>query len=129
MTEAVHKKADRRAVFGRRGEAAAALYYQKRGCILLAHNYRTRLGELDLVLLDGGTLVFAEVKTRGRGGWGSPCEAVGPAKRRRLLLAARQYLGASPYRSCPVRFDVVEVTNAPGGGLAVHCIRDAFGEE
>lgn len=120
------EKANSRAAFGRRGEAAAALYYQKRGCTLLAHNYRTRLGELDLVLLDGGTLVFAEVKTRGPNGWGAPCEAVGPQKRRKLLLAARQYLAASPYRDCPVRFDVVEITNAPGGGLAVHCIRGAF---
>lgn len=117
-----------RAARGRRGEAAAALYYQKRGCTLLAHNYRTRLGELDLVLLDGGTLVFAEVKARGRraSGWGAPCEAVGPQKRQRLLLAARQYLSASPYREHPVRFDVVEVTPAPGGGLMVHCIRGAF---
>lgn len=117
-------------MFGRRAEAAAALYYQKRGCRLLAHNYRTRMGELDLVLLDGGVLVFAEVKARSRpqGGWGSPGEAVGPEKRRRLLLAARQYLRDSPCSELPARFDVVEVTPAPGGGLAVHCIRDAFGE-
>lgn len=117
-----------RAAAGRRGEAAAALYYQKQGCTLLAHNYRTRLGELDLVLLEGGTLVFAEVKTRARrsSGWGAPGEAVGPNKRRRLLLAARQYLRTSPYRELPVRFDVVEVTPAPGGGLLVHCIRGAF---
>lgn len=116
------------AAFGRRAEAAAARYYQQRGCRLLAHNYRTRLGELDLVLLEGGTLVIAEVKARAGydTGWGSPGAAVGPAKQRRLLAAARQYLQASPYRELPVRFDVVEVTPAPAGGFAVHCIRAAF---
>lgn len=118
----------RAAAFGRRAEAAAARYYQQRGCRLLAHNYRTRLGELDLVLLEGGTLVIVEVKARAGydTGWGSPGAAVGPAKQRRLIAAARQYLQTSPYRELPVRFDVVEVTPAPAGGLAVHCIRAAF---
>ena len=122
------KQNTERAAFGRNGEAAAALYYLQKGCRLLAHGWRTRLGELDLVLLDGGTLVFAEVKTRSRyaSGWGAPGEAVGPAKRRRLLLAARQYLAASPCREWPVRFDVVEVSPAEGGGFLVHCIKGAF---
>lgn len=120
-----------RAALGQKGEAAAARYYLQRGCRLLAHGWRTRMGELDLVLLDGGTLVFAEVKARSRyaSGWGTPGEAVGPAKRRRLLLAARQYLAASPYRELPVRFDVVEVSPAEGGGFLVHCIRGAFEAE
>lgn len=115
--------------FGRRAEAAAARYYQQRGCRLLAHNYRTRLGELDLVLLEeGGVLVIAEVKARAGydTGWGSPGAAVGPAKQRRLIAAARQYLQTSPYRELPVRFDVVEVTPAPAGGFTVRCLRGAF---
>ena len=49
---------------GRTGEAVAAKYYQQRGWLLLNHNYRTRLGELDLILYKENTLVFAEVKTR-----------------------------------------------------------------
>ena len=49
---------------GHTGEAVAAKYYQQRGWLLLNHNYRTRLGELDLILYKENTLVFAEVKTR-----------------------------------------------------------------
>ena len=54
-----------RAETGRRGEAAAARWYQKQGAQLLAHNYHTRMGELDLVLREpDGTIVICEVKTR-----------------------------------------------------------------
>ena len=54
-----------RAETGRTGEAVAARYYQKQGCELVAHNYRTRMGEIDLILREpDGTLVLCEVKTR-----------------------------------------------------------------
>ena len=57
-----------RAETGRRGEAAAARWYQKQGAQLLAHNYHTRMGELDLVLREpDGTIVICEVKTRSQG--------------------------------------------------------------
>ena len=50
---------------GRKGEAVAARYYQQRGCLLLAHDYRTRMGEIDLILREpDGTIVLCEVKTR-----------------------------------------------------------------
>ena len=49
---------------GHKGEAVAAKYYQQRGWLLLNHNYRTRMGEIDLILYKEGTLVLAEVKTR-----------------------------------------------------------------
>ena len=56
-----------RAETGRRGEAAAARWYQKQGAQLLAHNYHTRMGELDLVLREpDGTIVICEVKTRSQ---------------------------------------------------------------
>lgn len=54
---------------GRKGEALAAKYYMRRGYLLLNHNYRTRMGELDLVLYKDGQLVFAEVKTRAAACW------------------------------------------------------------
>ena len=57
---------------GHTGEAVAAKYYQQRGWLLLNHNYRTRLGELDLILYKGNTLVFAEVKTRTARCWTAP---------------------------------------------------------
>ena len=54
---------------GRKGEALAAKYYMRRGYLLLNHNYRTRMGELDLVLYKDGQLVFAEVKTGRAACW------------------------------------------------------------
>lgn len=110
---------------GHTGEAVAAKYYQKKGYLLLNHNYRTRLGELDLVLYKDGMLVFAEVKTRSGTGKMSPAEAVDYHKQQRLLAAAKQYLQRSPYADAPVRFDVVEVLPVPGG-WQVHCIPNAF---
>ncbi len=110
---------------GQKGEAVAAKYYIDRGCRLLAHNFRTRQGELDLVLLDGETVVIAEVKTRTDAGFAAPAQAVGPQKQRRLILAAELFLQQKRLGDCPVRFDVVEVL--PGSkGWQVHCIKNAF---
>ena len=75
-----------RAETGRRGEAAAARWYQKQGAQLLAHNYHTRMGELDLVLREpDGTIVICEVKTRSQGMLQRPAAAVDPAKQHRLI--------------------------------------------
>ncbi len=115
-----------RAETGRKGEAAAAKYYLDRGCRLLAHNYRTRMGELDLVLEEGQTIVICEVKTRSAGGWGRPAEAVNAAKRRRLILAAERFLQQTGNFERPVRFDVAEVQPLETGGWRVHCIQSAF---
>lgn len=112
--------------FGRKGEAVAARYYLDRGCRLLAHGYRTRMGELDLVMMEGDTVVIAEVKARSETRFGPAAQAVSPAKQRRVILAAQRFLQQSGLSEHPVRFDVVEVTPAEGGGLLVHCIRSAF---
>ena len=74
---------------GRKGEALAAKYYMRRGYLLLNHNYRTRMGELDLVLYKDGQLVFAEVKTRAGRMLDVPAAAVDARKQRRLILAAQ----------------------------------------
>lgn len=117
----------RRAEIGRKGEALAAKYYLDRGCRLLAHNYRTRMGELDLVVLDGETVVICEVKTRSTAAdaFGTPGEAVSAAKQHRLILAAGRYLQMTGRSDAPVRFDVAEVMPV-GGGWQVHCIKNAF---
>lgn len=115
-------------LLGQKGEAIAAQYYRQRGYLLLAHGYRTRLGELDLVLYKDGTVVFAEVKTRSGIQKGAPAEAVNDPKQRRLIRAAQQFLQQSPYADCPARFDVVEVKppDLMCTSWQVHCIRDAF---
>lgn len=111
---------------GRRGEAAAARYYMNRGYKLLDHNYKTRQGELDLVLQKGELVVIAEVKTRAENAWYRPQEAVTRAKQRRILLAAQSYLQTNGLLEKMIRFDVMEALTLPQGGFAIHCIRDAF---
>lgn len=115
-----------RAELGRRGEAAAARYYLKAGYRLREHNYRTREGELDLVLERAGAIVICEVKTRSPGAADSPAAAVDARKRRRLILAAQQYLQQAGLLDDAVRFDVAEVTALPGGSWQVHIIKNAF---
>lgn len=111
---------------GRLGEALAAKYYRQRGYLLLGHNYRTRLGELDLIVYKDNILVFAEVKTRAGRMLAAPAAAVTPRKQQRLIAAAQHYVQHSPFADACIRFDVVEVTPAPAGGWQIHCIRDAF---
>ena len=116
-----------RAETGRRGEAAAARWYQKQGAQLLAHNYHTRMGELDLVLREpDGTLVLCEVKTRSPDPLAAPAAAVTPAKQRRLIRTAEYYLQHTGQSDEQVRFDVAEVTPLDSGRWMVHIIRGAF---
>lgn len=100
-------------LIGRWGEAAAADYLKKKGYKLLGLGYRTRMGEIDLIAEDRGTLVFVEVKTRRDDGFAQAREAVTGAKQRRLLAAAELYM-AERGTDRPARFDVIEVY-APEG--------------
>ena len=112
---------------GGKGEAVAARYYQQRGCLLLAHDYRTRMGEIDLILREpDGTIVLCEVKTRSPDPLASPASAVTPAKQRRLIRAAEQYLQQTGQSDAPARFDVAEVTPLDSGRWMVHIIKGAF---
>jgi putative endonuclease len=93
---------------GAEGEALAATYYQKRGAMLLARNWRSGRDELDLVVLEGAVVVFVEVKTRTAEQAGAGWFAVDQRKRRALRRVVRawiQRVGGVPH----IRFDVVEV--------------------
>ncbi len=109
------KAATDRQVSGDAAEARALAHLQQQGLVLVERNYRVargpnaRGGEVDLILRDrDGTLVFVEVRARADGRHGGAAASVGPAKRARLVLAARHYLrryAAPP----PCRFDVVAI--------------------
>ena len=110
---------------GASGERAALEALLAAGLVLVGERVRTRLGEIDLVLLDGPVVVFAEVKTRSGPGFGRPAEAVTAAKRRRLERLATAFLARRGWGERRCRFDVVEVVPEEGR-LAVRHIADAF---
>jgi len=95
-------------VAGGDAEERAAAYLASRGLAIVARNYRTRLGEIDLVARDGDVLVFVEVRMRSDGGFGGALESVTPRKQRRIAAAAGLYLARLP-RQPPCRFDVLAV--------------------
>ena len=111
---------------GQDGEHVAARFLAGKGLRIVARNYRTGGGELDLVCLDGETVVFVEVKTRGAAGRGRPEEAVTPAKQRRLVRVAAAFLSEQDWWDRPCRFDVVAVEVRAGASTATH-LPDAFG--
>lgn len=87
-------------------EDAAAAFLHDRGLAIVARNYRTRLGEIDLIAHDGDTLVFVEVRMRRDDAFGGALASITPRKRARIVAAARQYL-MRLRRVPPCRFDVV----------------------
>ena len=115
-----------RSVIGKRAERRAERYLRRRGLRLLARNYATRFGEIDLVMRDGVTVAFVEVRFRGPGAWNDGVESVNFAKMQRIARAARRFLAANPrYAEDAARFDVVAVSKTR---LGTKCewVPDAF---
>lgn len=113
-----------RSAAGAHAEQLAAQFLQQRGLKLLQQNYRCRFGEIDLILRDGDTLVFAEVRLRSRGDFGGAAASIGAAKRGKLVRAAQHYL-ASLARVPPCRFDAVLLQARDGSDI--EWVKDAFG--
>lgn len=110
---------------GSDAEHLAALFLQRQRLILLEKNYRCRFGEIDLVMRDGETLVFVEVRMRSNNLFGGAAASITASKQAKLIRAARHYLSrlnAAP----PCRFDAVLLTGMQHP--EIEWIRDAFGE-
>lgn len=105
---------------GRWGEEVACALLQARGYRIIARNWSSRMGEIDIIARDGDVLVFVEVKTRSNVSYGGAAAAVGRHKQRRVICAAGQFLAATQC-DLPARFDVVTVS--PDGACL---LRDAF---
>lgn len=119
---------DLRHRLGRAGEQFAADHLERLGFTIVARNFRTRHGELDLVAFDGSALVFVEVKTRRHGG-GSPWEALDLRKRAQVRRLAAAYLNAAPERprGRTLRFDAIGVVVDHQGRLhALEHLEGAF---
>lgn len=109
------------------GEQAAADFLVQKGYTILARNYRTRQGEIDLVATCARYLAFVEVKTRKSGRFCAAREAVDERKQGRLILAAEQWMQEHPTALQP-RMDVIEVYGPEGGpAYEIHHLENAFG--
>jgi putative endonuclease len=117
---------DRRTL-GAAGEEAVAAWYRAEGYEVLDRNWRRHeLGELDLVLGRGPTIVFCEVKTRRGSTFGAPVEAVTWRKQRRLRALAAQWLAERRPGRRDLRFDVASVRPGAGSDLVVEVLESAF---
>jgi putative endonuclease len=93
---------------------------------ILDRNWRCRDGEIDIVARDVDALVFCEVKTRRTTNYGTPAEAVGAGKTRRLRRLAAAWLAAHDVHAPQIRFDVIGVVPRPSGPACVEHLRAAF---
>ena len=113
---------DPRRRLGTLGERLAREHLERAGYSVLERNYRSRRGEIDVIALGHGALVFCEVKTRlagGRAGPAGPLDAIGETKRRRLRMLAREWLsvnGSHPHAET-LRFDAIGITLSSAGAL------------
>lgn len=108
---------------GQGGEQLARELLVRRGLVILDANWRCRIGELDLVALDGDDLVFVEVKTRRSTAFGHPAEAVTARKLARLRQLAGAWIAEHEVRAAGLRIDVVAILDAPGQPVRVEHLR------
>lgn len=119
--------ADDRAKLGRHGEKLARRFLERVGHRIIAQNYRCPAGELDLITLDGETVVFVEVKTRRSEQAEDVERAVNSAKQRQLARVSRYYLTAVPAaRQRPCRFDILAIVASPDGSTSIRHHPNAF---
>ena len=109
---------------GQKGEGLAAKFLEQNGYRIISRNYKTSLGEIDIIAKDKDTLVFIEVKTRESLQYGQPFESVTRFKRRKIANVATLYL--KKLKELPrCRFDIVSIYNKKGNPI-FELIRDAF---
>lgn len=94
---------------GHRGEVIAVKFLKKRGYKIIEKNYRSKLGEIDIIAKDRNTLSFIEVKTRKSLRYGHPKDAITPHKKKKLSMVALGYLKETNQSHSKARFDVVSV--------------------
>ncbi len=110
---------------GNEGEELAVKFLRKKGYDIVAKNYKTPIGEIDIIAKDGDTVVFVEVKTRANDSFGHPFEAVNRTKRRKLKNLALLYL-KKQRKEFPVRFDVISIFCNDDYKETIDHIKDAF---
>jgi len=112
----------RHLIEGNAAEALAAAFLQKKGLKLIERNFRCTYGEIDLIMRDGKTLVFIEVRLRSNAGFGGAAMSINQSKQQKLRRTAELYLQAYGDSAC--RFDAVLMSKIDSN--AVEWIQDAF---
>ena len=108
-------------LLGRVGEKKAVDFLKKKGYKILETNYKTHIGEIDIIAMDKENTVFIEVKTRSGGDYGAPSEAINLKKQEKYFKVATEYLIRNGKMDTPCRFDVVEIEDGK-----INLIFDAF---
>nr|WP_275973329.1 YraN family protein [Pseudomonas marianensis] len=111
---------------GQEAEDTAKHYLERQGLRLVQRNWSCRSGELDLVMLDGDTVVFVEVRYRRHAAWGGALESVDRRKQQKLIKTAQLFLQRETrWARHPCRFDVIAI-EAGRSSAAPNWIRNAF---
>ncbi|MBA4393720.1 MAG: YraN family protein [Desulfobacca sp.] len=116
---------DARSQIGQKGEDLAFELLKKKGYKVLERNFKSPLGEIDIVAREGKTLAFVEVKTRLSSDFGTAKWAVGPRKQRKLSMVALDYLKRHSLSDQAARFDVVAI-DLGKGQEKIELFRNAF---
>lgn len=116
---------DNRKILGKWGEQKAKDYLLSEGYRLLAENWRNRYGEIDLIMLEGETVVFVEVRTKKNNNYGYGFETVNKKKQEQLLKMANMYLSAKKWWNRNIRFDVISI-DAENGRYKLRQIKNVI---
>ncbi|GMQ79851.1 MAG: YraN family protein [Thermodesulfobacteriota bacterium] len=116
---------NKRQQFGKESESLAVRYLKKNGYKILEQNYRNKLGEIDIIAKEKGSLVFVEVKAGRTHFFGNPKWAVTPKKQRKISMVALYYLKATKQTHVKARFDVVALSSAKDNPQ-IEIIKNAF---
>ncbi|MDD4503383.1 MAG: YraN family protein [Clostridiaceae bacterium] len=113
-------------ILGVFGESMACEYLSECGYRVLERNFSCRAGEIDIIAVQGGTVVFVEVKTRSSEKYGLPSEAVSKAKQHKIVKTALYYMQKNRLFDYMCRFDVMEVMAGEENNHQINHIKDAF---
>ncbi|PSJ16810.1 YraN family protein [Nitrosomonas supralitoralis] len=111
---------------GSEAEQIAVSYLQQQHLVLVAQNYRCRFGEIDLIMRDGVTLVFVEVRMRTNDRYGGAAASITATKQAKIVRTARHYLTVFNNFESPCRFDALLLSGS--SGQKIEWLRDVFGE-
>ncbi|MDT8363696.1 MAG: YraN family protein [Nitrosomonas sp.] len=108
---------------GRDAEKQAELFLSQHALRLIVRNYRCRFGEIDLIMQDGNTLVFIEVRMRNSDRYGGAAASITVTKQAKIIQTAKHYISRQDY-DMPCRFDAILIS----GNREIEWIQNAFGE-